>query len=433
MCLIVRIYKAGNLNIFDPFYYLISLIFFYFILSYFGRIDYSKFNSETYFLSQSFINLFIFFILIYTIYSEPLKKIKKSFNRPKINFYYISILLLIVSYFFLSINYLRLFIDNFPEELNFFNRIDRNTMLTSKSFNLPYSNIFFISYILFLLSIKNFSVNAFIKFIPFIPFILFFLIDGDRSFFLKMLIPLFFVLPFIYRDIKQTINIKFIFIIIFIFIFFSLLGNFRSSIQLSIEQSSIDPFLKRAEVISFKQFIPKEFSSVRFTLDSSVSNNFSNKINYSIYPTYGSYLYSFEYIFPRSYYSLLDIKKNESISDLFGNEFAKVIYRDRTLSFGMNGLAEAIYNFGLLGVIFFTILIIFIIDLIKKFIEKCTNYHHFICICLISPILLFMFRNSFSSTINYLYQNFLILGFLYLIISFLNPVKLYFKRLFNFE
>ena len=434
LCVSVRIYKSNNdINIFDPIYYLLSLIFFYLIISFFNPINDSLFDNKVYFLSQHAINVFLLLIFIYILLTKPLTFSHENIKIKSKNYFYsMSLLLLIIGYFFLFFNYYRIFIFGDNIDIEFFSRINRNYLLSSLPFNFPYTNFLFLSFVLLFFSEINIKQNYktfIIKIIPYIPIIIFYLIDGERSSIIKIILSLFFILPFIYPRIKKRINFKFILITILLFIFFSFIGNIRSSLHIALYSKDFSFVSDRILQLRLINIIPKEFSSTRFTIDYAVFNNISKRNNRdNLIPLYGTYLQSLEYFFPRSFYKFIGINKTQSISDTFGSEYAELIGRERNLSFGMSGLGEAIFNFGFFGILLFGAIVLSVIDLIKKNLEKRQTIRSILTISILSPVPLFLFRNSFVSSANYLFQCLIIISSLFLLQYIIKKFIFYIKN-----
>lgn len=440
----VRYYKANFFNILDPIYYAAGLVFLYLNLSLIRSFE-GGFDEYTHYYSQMSVNIFLLILLIYVIIKDPLKNVPYITIPTNIPLYKISLILLIFGYAFLFLNYYRLFLFSYSDDIDIFNRVDRNNLLSNFRFNLPYSTFIFTSFIAAFASFiwnKISFLSLIIRLLPFFPVVIFYFVEVERSALIKIFILLFITLVFIFQFNPKKISLKISFIFVLLFIIFSLLGNLRSSIHSSFKDGNIDALNNRISNLSIYSIIPNEFSATRLTLDYSISrlNNEDNYYKDDIVPSYGTYFQSFLYIFPRSYYDLINTEKDKNIAKVIGEEIRKKIERDRPLSYGVNALAEAIFNFGYLGIIFFSLIFIYMIDKLKNLYEiKKKNFLHIYFIYLISVTIFMCFRHSFASIFNLYFQSTLILSILFLsnriynsfFIKFFYKINKFFIKLLN--
>lgn len=403
----VRYKKAGSvICITDPFYVLILFYFLYYVVGQFGRIQLDNFSEDTYIFVAFMVLASTLTMFLATIVFDA-KIMVVSFSN-KLHIYKESrklivtaFILLFIGYLFWYLNYSRLgsvasiFSDGF-------NRVDRNSQLTEMLGNLPYTHFMFAGYSFLLAAylLKKGGVlrSIAISLIWVLPLLIFYVVEGERTALLKYIISSIFIVSFIKYNGIVLLRKKHIFIGILLFLIMGLLGNVRTGVLNYMGTGDSTYLQKQFENKGVKMLLPKEFYAVNFTTNKLVNDVLNNE--QSLQMGY-SYFYSLPYLFPRSVYRALGMKKEPTIADQFGEKVMVEIGRDRKLGFGMSGMAEVFANFHVIGPIVFPIFLLFIISLWRRIINNSNSVFMRILMLILTPLFIFFHRSAFASTFSF--------------------------------
>ncbi len=404
----VRYKKSGSvICITDPFYIMIIFYFLYYVLGQFGRIRLDYFSEDVY-IFVAFMVLISTLIMFLVTSCSDARIITVSFNnklgmhKESKRLIVAAFVCLFIGYLFWYLNYSRL--GDISSILSgSFNRIDRNAKLTSMLGNYPYTHFMFIGYSFFLSAYlfkgKTILKSVIISLILVLPLIIFYIAEGERTALLKYIVSSIFIVSFVKYNGAVFLRKKFIFIGILLFVVMAGLGNVRSGIQIFIGTGDATYIKEQFETKGLKMILPKEFYAVNFT-----TNKFVNDIlngEQDLQMGY-SYFQSLPYLFPRSIYIALGMKKKLTIADNFGEKVRVEIGRDRKMGFGMSGIAEAFANFHLIGVIIFPVFLLSTISLWRRIINNSNSVFIILLMTMLTPIFVIIHRSAFASTFSYI-------------------------------
>jgi|APSaa5957512535_1039671.scaffolds.fasta_scaffold07319_2 hypothetical protein len=404
----VRYKKAGSvICITDPFYIMIIFYFLYYVVGQFSRIRLDSFSGDVYIFVAfmvllstliMFLATLVFDARIITVSFSDKLRIHKESKR----FIVAAFVCLLIGYLFWYLNYARLG-DISSILSSSYNRIDRNSKLTEMLGNLPYTHFMFAGYSFFLtaylLKGRTISKSVAMSLILILPLIIFYIVEGERTALLKYIIFSIFIASFIKRNGNVFLRKKIILIGILLFLVMAILGNVRSGVLTFIGTGDATQIKEQFETKGIKMILPKEFSAVNFTTNKFVNDVLNDE--YDLQLGY-SYFQSLPYLFPRSVYRALGMKKELTIADKFGEKVRIEINRSRKMGFGMSGIAEAFANFHFIGIMIFPVFLLSIISLWRHIMNNSNSMFIVFLMITLTPIFVTIHRSAFASTFSYI-------------------------------
>jgi len=323
-------------------------------------------------------------------------------NRELIK--YIAIVLVLAGYFFMVINYNR--VGGLLTAISI-SRIERMALLSEERFNLPFIYFFITGFSLYVYNLIIISdikkiiyqkkTEILILVVLFLPVLLFWLLEGERSNIIKILLPA--IAMFLYKY-SHRISIKGALVVIALFLAFSFIGNVRASVSYSVLTQSIEPIKEQMKGVSLGWFIPREFAANFLSITATVGIHNEKRFGMT-------YINSLIGWLPRSIYPG---KKPLSLSHELGDVLSASLDRERRLGIGYSPVSEAYLNFGISG----PLIVLFVFGVVSNLYSKLIllNRHIIKLFYFISlPLLIIYYRASVSSIISYLaYTTMILIG-----------------------
>lgn len=426
--IIIRIKKIGYIDPKDPIYIILLGFFLYFVLPQ-TNTNYSNlnlgllnelidFSHQTKVSAMKFvlITIFYFCVLDFIFFNKSLNLEFKIFRIKKKESIIFFFTLLFISIIFMYLNFTRFG--------NFFDFIFQSLSKGERFFkirqegNYPFDTIFYFSFIAGIVLLNYFIRNIFksilIICIIFLPIFFYKFYVFDRSYIVKHLLFLLFLILIEKKFYVYLHNYKKIFILLFIsifcFYFFSVLGEFRKSIQNFIYDKNFT-FQDLSNNYDFdKETYIREFKNTNLGFLYLIENKdfISNNKNYSYYFVFYNNL-------PRKFLKLFNNLKEKDQMNITGKNLTNLknidsTNRDHPISITNHPLTEAYYNFKELGV-FVAGLLIYVIYRIVKQLAFSKNYFISRSSIMLYPALFLFFRaplSSFMSQFFYLLVYFVI-------------------------
>lgn len=392
----LRFNRGRTIDFANPFVIFIVFFFGYNVLGRLHTIKYGDFSHEI-FSAGHFLSLLACFTLFFvSIFCGQNRISNRLAVGPKNILKLFSFLCIAIGYLFWWMNF-----DRVGGIWSIFeahtNRVDRNALLTELRGNYPFTHFLYIGQLsllcYFLLNNVRLARAIFWSCLSILPLLAYFFIDGERTSILRHMIGSLFVISYYYNRRMATLRYKNLAVLLIVFIVLGLMGNFRGSVQRAIASNNFDPIIMQWERHGLSNIYPNEFAAVTFTVNRAIHDVTHGEELY----LGRSYMGGASYIFPRRLYDVFGLVKKPTISDSFGEKIAWELGNERKMGFGMNPLAEAVYNFSVFGPVFFAIVIILIIQLWKFSVKRIEIFIVQFWLIAISPVFFLVNRVAFAS------------------------------------
>lgn len=390
-------------HVFSPRFWSLIGVMFYLVLAPLGiPVSYSSYHESVYYEAYLYVVIAVFaYLLPLLIFADKAKREQSSFEAEseilQCGIRTAGIIFVGLGYAFFLYSFSR--IGGVFEALTT-NRIAKASALSESYGSIPYSIFLSVGLAGYLYSIlgqipelknwRSLKTNRQLQFffVLISPIAIFWLIEGERSALIKLLIILGGVLSLRF---KISFNRKVIASFMLAFFLLTFVGYFRGPLALSLNEGNLNAIKNRINQASLHWLFPREFSAIYFSHTTSVYLNDP--------PQYGkSYITALPNLLPRSIYPG---KKPQTLSHEFGERVANLVGRGKAFGVGFSPLAEGYINFRGIGV-FLTFFVYGLLVVFTPRLSLRNNFFTSLFYCLSLPMFWLFFRSAFSGTVRYL-------------------------------